>query len=172
MRFPVAILNASVSNLDKLQGAFEVSDSLIKNDRAKHPVSISRQFTLKSLTSIHKTNMSCRRSETAATMATTTRHLQCLSRIDQIRVVDVVMSCNLLKRAVESSSDASKSIALLDCDGRRATMMATCGPTEASSVVFEDLVEGNGCVLVVSVLALTRSVQNVVAVSIESDISR
>lgn len=158
MRFPVAILHAPASNLDKFQGAVEVSDSLVKNDRAKHPVSISRQLTLKSLTSIHQTNMSGGGSESTATMATTTRHLECLPRIDQIRVVDAVMSSNLLKRAIESSCDASKGIALLDCNGRRATVMATCGPAEASPVVFEDLVEGNGCVLVVSVLALTRGV--------------
>jgi hypothetical protein len=49
--------------------------------------------------------------------------------------------------------------------------MSASRPTEASSVVLEELVEGDGGVLVVAVLALAGSVEDVIAVSIESDVS-
>ena len=157
--------------LDQLQGSVVVPDSLVKNDGAQDPVTIPRQLALESLSSIDKTNMSRRVSETTTTLATTARHLESLTRVNQIGVADIVDSGNLIERGVESASDASESVTLLNSNLGRTTVVAAGGPAEASSVVLEKLVEGDGGVLVVAILALAGSVEDVVAVSIESDVS-
>jgi hypothetical protein len=157
--------------LDQLQSSVVIPDSLIKDDRAQNPVTIPRQLALESLSSIDETNMSRRVSETTTTLATTARHLESLARVDEIRVADVVDSGNLIERGVEAACNASESVTVLNSNLGGTTVMSASRPTEASSVVLEELVEGDGGVLVVAVLALAGSVEDVIAVSIESDVS-
>jgi hypothetical protein len=157
--------------LDQLQGSVVVPDSLVKNDGAQDPVTIPRQLALESLSSIDETNMSRRVPETTTTLATAARHLESLARVDEIRVADVVDSGNLIERGVEAACNASESVTVLNSNLGGTTVMSASRPTEASSVVLEELIEGDGGVLVVAVLALAGSVEDVIAVSIESDVS-
>lgn len=160
------------SNLNKLQSTVEVLDPLIKNNRACDPISIPRQLTLQSMTPINKTHISRRRGKSTTSLSPTTWNLKRLSRIDQIRIADVVVSRNLLERAVKARRNAAEGIALLDGNRRGRAVIAAGGPAEASSVVLKELVEGDGGVLVVAVLAAAGGVEDVVAMGVESDVSR
>lgn len=136
--------------LDEPQIAIIVLYPFIQNNRAEAPLSVVGQLSLQLLASVDETHVASRIRKVAVTAvaaAAAAGDLERLARVDEVRVVDVVVAGNLVKGAVEAGGDGAEGVSLLDGDGGASATLSTVDPAEAAVVVLEDPVEGDGAVV-------------------------
>lgn len=78
------------------------------------PLPITFQITLQPLASINQPHVACRRTKVTSATTTASWDLQVLARIDHVWVADIVVACQIFKRAVvEATRNGPECVSLL-----------------------------------------------------------